>query len=127
MLGRLAALASAALLTGGSACAMSAPRPSTAGCRVIDGELLPPNSGGETALCDAIAVAAAKHAPGVGYTVEVRVLPRSRLSAAITMSDGRKLPEKNFVRMDRPLSMGAFQSFASAIAMELAKAGSGKS
>jgi hypothetical protein len=127
MLGRLAALASVALLAGGSACAMSAPKPSTAGCRVIDGELLPPNSGGATALCDAIAAAASEHAPGVGYTVEVRVLPKSRLSASITTSDGRELPEQNFVRMDRPLSIGAFQSFASAIARELAKAGSGKS
>jgi hypothetical protein len=123
----MAALAGASLLAGGSACAMSAPTPPAAGCHVIDGELLPPNSGGADALCGAIAAAAAEQAPGVGFNVEVRVLPRSRLSALITTSDGRKLPEQNFVRMDRPLSIGAFQSFASAIAMELAKAGSGKS
>lgn len=127
MLGRLAVLASAAALANGSACAMSPPEQASTGCRVIGGELLPPDSGGADALCNAISAAAAKHAAGVGYSVEVRVLPRSRLSAFLTLSDGRKLPEQSFVRMDKPLSSGAFARFAEAIAAELAKAGSGKS
>ena len=127
MLGRLAVLAGAAALASGSACAMSPPEQASTGCRVIGGELLPPDSGGADALCNAISAAAAKHAAGVGYSVEVRVLPRSRLSAILTLSDGRKLPEQSFVRMDKPLSSGAFARFAEAIAAELAKAGSGKS
>ena len=127
MLGRLAAAAGVAALASGSACAMSPPERSSADCRVIGGELLPPDSGGADALCSAITHAAAKHAAGVGYNVEVRVLPRSRLSASLTLNDGRKLPEQSFVRMDKPLSRGAFARFAEAIAAELAKAGSGKS
>lgn len=122
MRGRLAALASAAVLASGSACAMNASEHSPSGCQVTGGELLPPESGGADALCRAIADAAAQQAPGLGYRVEVRVLPRSRLSASITTSDGRKLPEQSFVRMDKPLSSGAFERFAAAIAAELAKA-----
>ena len=127
MFGRLAIVAGAAALASGSACAMTLPEQVSAGCRVIGGELLPPDSGGANALCGAIAAAAAKHAAGVGYSVEVRVLPKSRLSASLTLSDGRKLPEQNFVRMDKPLSSGAFERFAESIASELAKAGSSKS
>jgi hypothetical protein len=106
---------------------MSAAEHSSSGCQVTGGELLPSESGGADALCKAIADAAAKQAPGLGYSVEVRVLPRSRLSASLTLSDGRKLPEQSFVRMDKPLSIGAFARFAESIASELAKAGSGKS
>jgi len=127
MRGRLAALAGVAALASGSACAMSAAEHSASGCQVTGGELLPPESGGADALCKAIADAAAKQAPGLGYSVAVRVLPRSRLSASITTSDGRKLPEQGFVRMDKPLSSGAFERFAAAIAAELAKAGRSKS
>jgi hypothetical protein len=101
---------------------MNASEHSPSGCQVTGGELLPPESGGADALCRAIADAAAQQAPGLGYRVEVRVLPRSRLSASITTSDGRKLPEQSFVRMDKPLSSGAFERFAAAIAAELAKA-----
>jgi hypothetical protein len=106
---------------------MTPPGKASTGCRVIGGELLPPESGGADALCNAISSAAAKHAAGVGYSVEVRVLPRSRLSASLSLSNGRKLPEQNFVRMDKPLSGGAFARFAESIASELAKAGSSKS
>ena len=127
MRGRLAAFASAALLAGGSACAMSSPERSAAGCRVVGGEQLPAESGGADALCKAIANAAAEKAPGQNYSVEVRVLPRSRMAAEITMSDGRKLAEQKFASMDKPLSSGSFKRFADAIALELAKAGASKS
>lgn len=127
MRGRLAVLASAAALASGSACAMSSTEHSSADCRVVGGELLPPESGGADALCNAITSAAAKHASGVGYSVEIRVLPKSRLSASLTLSDGRRLPDQNFVRMDKQLSSGAFERFAESIASELAKAGSSKS
>jgi hypothetical protein len=127
MRGRLATLASVALFASGSACAMNTPESSPSGCRVIGGELLPPESGGADALCKAITTAAARQAPGLGYDIEVRVMPRSRLTASVTMSDGRKLPDQSFVRMDKPLSSGAFERFAATIAAELAKAGSNKS
>jgi hypothetical protein len=106
---------------------MSPHEQASARCRVIGADLLPPESGGADALCSAIASAAAKHAAGVQYNVEVRVLPRSRLSASLTLNDGCKLPEQSFVRMDKPLSRGAFARFAEAIASELAKARSSKS
>lgn len=123
MRGRLAVLASAALLASGGACAMSASEQGEPRCGVIGGELLPLESGGADALCSAIATATAKQAPGLKYNVEIRVLARSRLTALITMSDGRKLPEQNFVRMDKPLSRGSFDRFAATIAAEIAKTG----
>ena len=106
---------------------MSSPERNPAGCRVVGGEQLPAESGGADALCKAIASAAAEKAPGQNYSVEVRVLPQSRMAAEITMSDGRKLAEQKFVSMDKPLSSGSFKRFADAIAAELAKAGAGKS
>ena len=111
----------------GSACAMSSAESDPATCRVVGGEKLPAESGGADALCKAIADAAAEQAPGMSYSVEVTVLPRSRLSASITTGDGRKLDELGFARMDKPLSSGAFKRFATSIAAELAKAGSKKS
>lgn len=127
MLGRLATIVGAAALASGSACAMSSLEKASAGCRVVDGNLLPPESGGPNALCKAITAAVAKHAAGVAYSVEVRVLPRSRLSASITLGDGRTLPEQNFVRMDKPLSSGAFARFAEAIAVQIAQTEADKS
>ena len=102
---------------------MNAPGQSPGSCRVIGAEQLPAESGGGDALCKAIASAAAEQVPGVGYSIEVQVLPQSRLSASITTADGRKLPEQKFVSMDRPLSGGSFKRFAAAIAAELAKSG----
>jgi hypothetical protein len=124
---RLVSVAAAAVLAcgSGSACAMST-SPAEA-CRVIGGEKLPVESGGSEALCKAIADAVEEQAPGMRYQVEVTVLPRSRLTASLVTEDGRKLPEQSFVRMDKPLSSGAFKRFAAVIAGELAKAGVSKS
>ena len=126
MRARLARIAVAAALgcASGSACAMTAAESSPHGCRVIDGEKLPSESGGSKALCDAVAAAVAEQAPGQSYSVEIRVLPLSRLSASVTTGDGRKLPDQSFTSMDRPLTSGSFKRFAAAIAAELAKAGS---
>lgn len=121
----LAWAALSALLVGasGSACAMTG-EPKPASCKVIGGEKLPAESGGADALCSAIAAAAAEQAPGVGYNIEVRVLPRSRLSAMVMGSDGRKLAETGLASMDKPLTTGSFKRFAAAIAKELSKSGS---
>lgn len=123
----LASLAIAVALSGAtsSACAMNAPRDTTLGCSVVGGEQLPAESGGADALCKAIAAAVAERAPGLGYSVEVHVLPQSRLSASVMLKDGRKLADQKFASMDRPLSSGSFQRFAAAIAAEVAKAGRG--
>src|SRR5687767_7668378 len=89
----------------GGACAMPSPSSQSTPCRIVDGDKLPDGSGGAAALCTAIERAAAAKAPGVGYTVEVRVLSASRLAATLT-SDGRKLPEQNFAITDRELTGG---------------------
>ena len=121
----LASLAIAVVLGGAtsSACAMNASHDKTVGCSVIGAEQLPAESGGADALCKAIATAVAEQAPGLGYSVEVHVLPQSRMSASVRLQDGRKLADQKFASMDRPLSSGSFQRFADAIASEVAKAG----
>jgi ABC-type glycerol-3-phosphate transport system substrate-binding protein len=121
------AIASALAGVSGSACAMSTGEGRAEACRVVGGEKLPVESGGSDALCKAIVDAVEQQAPGLRYQVEVTVLPRSRLTASITTGDGRRLPEQSFVRIDKPLSSGAFKRFAAAIAGELAKAGVKKS
>ena len=108
-----------------SACAMNAPQDKAMGCSVVGGEKLPAESGGADALCKAIAAAVAEQAPGLEYSVEVHVLPQSRLSASVRLQDGRKLADQKFASMDRPLSSASFQRFAAAIASEVAKAGRG--
>lgn len=125
----LAAIAFMAVLSfaSGSACAMIIPAHENNTCRVVDSERLPAASGGANALCQAIAYAAAKRAPGVSYAIEVRVLPMSRLSASITLGDGQKLSDQKFVSMDKPLTSNSFARFAEAIAAELARANTTKS
>jgi ABC-type glycerol-3-phosphate transport system substrate-binding protein len=126
---RLFSFAIAAALAGvsGSACAMSSGEVRAGSCQVVGGEKLPVESGGSDALCKAIVDAVEEQAPGMRYQVEVTVFPRSRLTASIMTGDGRKLPDQSFVRIDKPLSSGAFKRFATAIAGELAKAGVKKS
>lgn len=121
---RLVQTAAAVILVAaaGSACAMTAGDTSR-GCKVIGGEKLPADSGGSDVLCQAIAAAVDELAPGVGYQIEITVLPMSRLSAKITTAEGGTLPEQGFAQMDKPLSKSAFQRFARAIAAELTKAG----
>ena len=119
----MTAIAAAIGCVSGSACAMSSTENLSSGCRVVNGDKLSAQSGGADALCQAIAAAAAQAAPGVGYSVEINVLPRDRLSAVVTLADGRKLPELGIASMDKPLTAGSFKRFADSIARELAKAG----
>lgn len=124
----LVVIAAAIGCVSGSACAMnSAERQQSSSCQVIDGNKLPAESGGADALCREIAAAIAQAAPGVGYSIEIRVLPRSRLSATVTTTDGRQLPELGMASMDKPLTAGSFKRFATSIAEELAKVGATKS
>jgi hypothetical protein len=115
-----ALLAMAASLSGG-ACAMASPSGQSTPCRIVDGDKLPDESGGAAALCSAIERAAAARAPGVAYTVEVKVLSSSRLAATQT-SGGKTLPEQNYATKDRELYGGSFERLAAALADQLAKA-----
>lgn len=120
------AIAAAIGCVSGSACAMnSSERPPAPSCQVIG--KLPAASGGADALCREIAAATAEAAPGVRYTIEIRVLPRDRLSATVTTADGRQLPELGIASMDKPLTASSFKRFAASIATELANAGATKS
>jgi hypothetical protein len=124
----LAAIAAGIGCVSGSACAMnSSERHPSPSCQVIDGNKLPAESGGADALCREIAAATAEAAPGIGYRIEIRVLPRSRLSATVTTADGRRLPELGMASMDKPLTAGSFKRFAASIAEELARAAAAKS
>ena len=119
---RLVALAFAlAAASAGTACAMS-PAADPARCRVIGAEKLPADSGGGDGLCTAIERAAAARAPGVAYSVEVRVRSAYGLAATLTTGDGRKLPEQNLRISDRTLTRGSLQRFAEALAGQLASA-----
>lgn len=117
-----ALLAAALMSSSGSACAMSSSESPQPRCRVIGGEKLPEETGGAETLCAAIAQAATARAAGVNYSVEVRVLSRSRLSANVVLSDGVMLREQNLATMDRDLSRSSIERFAQAIAAELARA-----
>ncbi len=101
-----------------SACAMnSADR--QARCNVVNGDKLPAESGGAAALCSAIESAAAKRAPGVGYSVEVKVQSSSRLAADL-VREGHALPQQNYATMDRALTRQSFERFAAALADRIA-------
>ena len=101
-----------------SACAMnSVDRQSR--CSVVDGDKLPAESGGAAALCAAIESAAAKRAPGVGYSVEVTVQASSRLAAEL-VREGHALPQQNYASMDRALTRQSFERFAAALADRIA-------
>jgi len=120
---KLAAIAIAAILASGSACAMSAPEHDPARCSVVGGDKLPAGSGGEQALCATIEEAIAAEAPRRAASIEVRVLSASSLTATIRTADGRTLPEQRMAIMDRTLTKGSIKRFAKAIAAELAKTG----
>jgi hypothetical protein len=117
---KLASMLIAAVLgfANGSTPAMSSMKDGSS-CKVIGGEKLPADSGGEDALCLAIANAVAIKSPGLQFTVEVTVLPRSRLSAVMTSGDGDKARNLSFSSMDRGLKASSFKRFAEAIANEL--------
>ena len=124
MRGRVAraVLIMAAASAGGSACAMNS-LDQGAGCRVVGAGQLPAETGGADAICAAIRSAAQQQAPGVSFSVEVRVLSASSLAAAVSLADGRTLPEQKFAVSDRLLNRGSIDRFAAAIAAEIGRAG----
>lgn len=93
-------------------------------CRVIGGEKLPASAGGPTALCDAVARAAAAATPARKFTVEIRVLGSSALTATLTTAEGETLPEQKFASSDRDLTSSSLDRFANALIGAVARAAS---
>ena len=83
-------------------------------CRVVGGEKLPASVGGAAALCAAIERAAAA-SPTLHFSVVVKVLGQSRLSASLTTADGKILPEQKYAISDRSLDKPAIDRFASSL------------
>lgn len=115
-----AALALALVSAAGSACAMKPRSGGAVTCEVIDAGKLAPESGGADAICGAIRQAAANEGLGEGFAVEVRVLSPNMLTAVVTTSDGRTLPEQRLASADRVLSKSSFERFARTL-VQLAK------
>lgn len=89
-------------------------------CSVVEGDKLPPETGGTDALCAAVQRAIATVAPNARYTVEIRVLSPSRLAAVLAVN-GQTLPQQNFAITDSTLNRGAIERFASSLAAEVAR------
>jgi hypothetical protein len=94
--------------------AMSAHSGPLGHCHVVGGDKLPAASGGSAALCAELERAAAKMAPGVAYSAEIKVLSKSRLSASLVVN-GRALSDQHFAIMDSELNAGAIQRFAASL------------
>jgi hypothetical protein len=105
---------------GGSACAMNNPNYGPR-CEVVGAELLPAEAGGADAICAAIRAAAESQAPGVSFSVEVRVQSASSLAATVRLADGRTLAEQKMAVSDRQLNRGSIDRFAAAIAAEIGR------
>ena len=104
-----------------AACAPAMSAPQSGPCRVLNGEKLPPESGGPAAICSAIEKAMSARAPKVKYSAQVRVVSKSALTVAI-IANGKKLPDQNMSVMDRNLNSWAIDRFAESLADEVAKA-----
>src|SRR5690349_4668659 len=108
-----------AAVSSSGAVAMSAHGSARVSCTVVGAEKLPPTVGTEL-ICNEIGRAMARAAPSAHYSVEVRVLSPSRLSAVLTV-DGRRLEEQNLAVSDRDLAAGPIRRFAETIAAAAAK------
>ncbi|WP_310468532.1 hypothetical protein [Sphingomonas sp.] len=107
---------------GGSTCAMNSASTTQLGCTVSGGELLPPETGGADALCDAIRAAAQEAgAATAGARVEVRVINAYGAAATVTAPDGRTFPPIEVSISDRPLNRGTIGMLAREIARRLAQ------
>lgn len=111
-----ACLAAALLAGASSACAVTAPGQPIARCQVVEGDKLPAASGGIDALCAAIDRAAAARGVEQGFSVKVRVGPRSMLAAVVTLADGSTLPAVNMAEMDREVTRSTLDRFGDAVA-----------
>ena len=123
MRGRIAAaFIFAAAISPATASRMSAGGKGAQGtCRVVAGEKLLAKAGGSAALCAEVQRAITVAAPKARYSVEIEVLPRSRLSASLVVN-GRALSEQKFAVMDGDLRPASIRRFAQGLATEVASA-----
>ena len=115
-------LAAALAVMASDARAMSAALPEDTRCTVVGGDKLPVEAGGADALCAAVRQAIRAQAPHARYTAQLKIISRSRLTAAVTV-DGRPLPEQTLSVMDRNLNPISIERFAQSLATKVAKAG----
>lgn len=90
-------------------------------CTIIDSGKLPALSGKDEAICAKVERAIAAKAPTARYTAEIKVVSASRLTTTLVV-EGRALPLQHFAVMDRNLSEGSLERFASSLAAAVAKA-----
>ena len=102
--------------------AMTSPAGSAARCEVSNADKLPAASGGGAALCAAIERAVASRGLGRTFLVRVVVGKRSKLTANITLADGRILPSLHMAQMDRPIGRTTLEQFGGAVADQIASA-----
>jgi hypothetical protein len=115
---RAAICAMAIALASEGACGMSTPTGKLSHCHVIAGDKLPAETGGEEAIC--IAIAQALQSGAANAAVEVSVISPYLLSATVTLADGRKLPAIKVGSADRPLGTRAVRMLADSIAAQTA-------
>ena len=106
----------------GTACGMTHSSQQPDRCRVIGGERLPLETGGERQICAAIEAAAAVSAPGKAYSVEVEVLSDSMLAARVQMGNGRALPEQKLAVSGRTLNRRSIERFANSVGEAIRRA-----
>lgn len=96
-------------------------------CTVRNADKLPPELGGEAAICSMMAkiLLPSLHQAGLAssaFALFVSVKSESRISAVASVN-GKPVPEQNVASSDRALSAGAIEMLAQGIARELAKLG----
>jgi hypothetical protein len=94
---------------------MHAPNAAPCACRVVAAEKLPSPLGQET-ICAAVARAMAAHAPRAKYSLEVRVISKSRLKAILVVK-GHELPAENIAVSDGELGLGSIERLADRLAV----------
>jgi hypothetical protein len=119
---RSTAVALALAMPSSGALGMTAPAAPSEQCQVTNGAKLPAASGGSAALCAAIQQAAEARGKHGTFTVRVSVGPRSRLTAYVTLADGRSLPPLHLASMDRAIGKATLERFGAAVADHVAGA-----
>lgn len=107
-------LIAAAIAAPGCAAAMSAKAPAPGECRLVGGENLPSGVDPDS-ICASITHAMTERAPAAHYSVEVRVLSKSRLSAALVVN-GHALPGQNLAVSDGVIGPAQIRRFAETLA-----------
>jgi len=119
---RSTAVALALAVAGSGALGMTASAAPSEQCQVTNGAKLPAASGRSGALCAAIQQAAEARGKHGTFTVRVSVGPRSRLTAYVTLADGRRLPPLHMASMDGAIGKSTLERFGAAVADHVAGA-----